>query len=413
VALVEALGLRGDKLAYLTRAARRGDVVRLRRARMRTYLLNEPADIRHVLVSTDPRLPKNPRLLAPAEPRLFGEGLVASSQAEHRSKRLSLQPAFDGRRLQALADRVAACADGWLDAWAAVGELDVAAATVDLAQRVRVRTLLGEVTDDVAGTLADLLSTRARYLEQAFASVLPASDRLPSPARRRYRQAQRELEAILLPLVRERRRDGARGDLLGHLLDAGLDDRRTFDEARGFLASYELSARGLAWTLALLAEHPEVQARLAQEPEDVLGYPQMVYSEALRIYPPSWLFVRMAPADIRLPSGHEVPARSRLFLCPWTSHRDARFFPDPERFDPERFRPGEASRRRPKSAYFPFGGGRHVCIGEGFVRQEAALVLIRLARRFELTRAGDERPVPVPSTTLEPRGGSRLRLGPR
>ena len=417
-----ALEFRSDKLGFLLRCAREGEVVELKLGGVRTYLLNDPADIRHVLVTEEPRFPKNPRLVAAADPALFGEGLVGSPEAGHRSKRLSLQPAFDQRKLQALADVVVDCADELLDDWASRDDFDVVGATTALAQRVRTRVLLGDGANEIADELAGALSTRQEYIEQVFVSPLPFSDRLPTRTRRRYRRAQNDLETLLFRLIR----DGKQGSrLLTHLLEmraedgAPVGDQRVFDEARGFLASYELSGRGLAWTFCLLADHPEVQAQLARELEaadegdaPLLGYPQMVYSEALRLYPPTWLFVRMTPADVELPSGRRLPAGSRLFLCPYTSHRDPRYFPDPERFDPERFRPGSAARARPRSAYFPFGGGRHVCIGEGFVRMEAALVLSRLVDRFELSGAGGEA-VPYPGVTLEPRGKRRLRVRKR
>jgi pentalenene oxygenase len=418
-----ALAFRADKLGFLLRCARQADVVELKLGRGRTYLLSDPIDIRHVLVTEEPRFPKNPRLVDAAEPALFGEGLVGSSEADHRSKRLSLQPVFDPRKLQAFADVVVACADELLDTWTSRRDVDVVSATVALAHRVRMRVLLGDRADDIAAELVDALTVRQRYIGQVFVSPVPYADRLPSRTRRDYRRGQRQLERLLLALIGERRREGTGGaDLLAHLLEMREDDgtpvgdQRVFDEARGFLASYELSGRGLAWTLCLLAEHRDVQTQLARELDatdssgtPLLGYAQMVYSEALRLYPPTWLFVRMTPDDVQLPSGRLIPAGSRLFLCPYTSQRDPRFFPDPERFDPERFRPGPATRARPRSSYFPFGGGRHVCIGEGFVRLEAALVLSRLARGFELT-SDERRPVPFPGVTLEPRGGVRLRL---
>jgi cytochrome P450 len=422
----DALAFRSDKLGFLLGRARRADVVELKLGRGRTYLLNDPADIRHVLLTEEPPFPKNPRLVDAADPALFGEGLAGSSEAHHRSRRLSLQPVFGQRRLQALADVVVGCIDELLDAGTSSGEFDVVDFTVELAHRVRLRVLLGQRADEFAADLVDAITARQRYIGQVFVSALPLSDRLPTRAKREFGRAQQILERILFGLIDERRREAtATADLLTHLLEmrtesgSPVGDQRVFDEARGFLASYELSGRGLAWTLCLLAEHRDVQSRLAQELDGVvesetplLGYAQSIYSEALRLYPPTWLFVRMAPEEVQLPSGRVIPAGSRLFLCPYTSHRDPRVFPDPERFDPERSRRGPARRARPGSAYFPFGGGRHICIGEGFVRLEAALVLSRLVRRFELESTG-RRPVPFPGVTLEPRGNVRMRLRAR
>jgi cytochrome P450 len=388
----DALAFRADKLGFMERAVQRGPVVELRLGRSPTFLLSDPADIRHVLVTEEPRFSKNPLLTDVAEPRLFGAGLVAAPEEEHRVARLSLQPAFNHRQLAGFADAIEECArDVFVD-----GELALPEAAYTLAQRVRRRVLLGH---DEAGERIDAaLRTRQRYINQAFVSPLPFADRLPSRARREYRRAQDELERVLLPFVRGGGQDGT---LLAALTRLELGGQRTFDEARGFLASYELSALGLAWTLVLLAQHREVQAGLRLD-GGPLGYPQLVYSEALRLYPPTWLFVRVTPEAVRLPSGAELPSGARLFLCPYATHRDRRHFPDPERFDPHR--------ERPRGAYFPFGGGRHVCIGEGFVRLEAAVILGRLASSFDLDWV-DGGPVrPVPGATLQLAGRGRIRL---
>ncbi|MEP7335719.1 MAG: cytochrome P450 [Actinomycetota bacterium] len=171
-----ALAFRSDKLGFLLRCARQAEVVELKLGRVRTYLLNDPTDIRHVLVTEEPRFPKNPRLVDAAEPALFGESLVGSSEADHRSKRLSLQPVFDQGLLQAFADVVVACADELLDTWASRDDFDVAGATAELAQRVRMRVVLGDRADDIAGELVDALTVRQRYLGQVFVSALPYSD---------------------------------------------------------------------------------------------------------------------------------------------------------------------------------------------------------------------------------------------
>jgi len=392
---VDAFAFRADKLGFMVRAARRGGVVELKLGGTPTYLLTEPADIRHVLVTEEPRFPKNPRLSNVAEPALFGEGLVAAAEADHRAMRRSLQPAFDQRRLAGFGEIIAATVD---DVFSTREVVELTPATFALAHQVRRRVLLGRQGDDVGEELDAALQARQRYINQAFVSPLPFPDRLPTRARRAYRRAQRDLERLLLPLVRSH----DRGDtLLGHLRRLQLGEQRVFDEARGFLASYELSARALAWALLLVSERPDVQERLRSD-GDAMGFPQLVYSEALRLYPPTWLFVRIAPETAALPSGATIRAGARLLLCPYATHRDPRHFPDPERFEP--------NRPRPRAAYFPFGGGRHVCVGEGFVRFEAALVLARLAAGFDLEPAGNGAIVPFPGATLELRGDARLRL---
>ena len=424
-----------DKLGFLLRCAGQADVVELRLGRRRTFLLSDPEDIRHVLVTEHHSFTKNERLLNPVDPELFGDALVGVSKERHMHKRRALQPVYQQHHLAGFGEVVERCVEELVERWTGQPDVDIVSESVKLAQRIRIRVLLGPGT--AAETeLPAALEARQRYIAQAFLSPLPHAGRRPSKARRDYRQARRLLEHILVTEIERRRRTETRGgDLLSLLVGtpsehgAAPTDRTAAAEATTFLASYEMSGQALAWTLHLLAEHPEVQARLlpdaersgdaracaATEPSAnvLLGYPQMVCSEALRLYPPSWLFVRIALDQVTLPSGPVIPRGARLMLSPYSSHRDAQRFPDPDRFDPERFRAGPALRARPRYAYFPFGGGPHVCIGEGFVRMEVALTITRLARAFELTSVPGRRVTPSPRVTLELRGAPRARLSPR
>jgi cytochrome P450 len=200
--------------------------------------------------------------------------------------------------------------------------------------------------------------------------------------------------------------------------------RRRYEEPQ--VDRHRNPAAALAWTLYLLAEHPKVQSQLAREAHEVLttdggpagdvsglAYAQLVFSESLRLYPATWLFVRIACEDVQLPSGTTIASGSKLYLSPFVSHRNPRYYPDPGRFDPERFRPGPELSARPKFAYFPFGGGPRVCMGEGFMRMEAALVLSRLLGRAELRLPPDQRVELLPRIALGPRNGVRVRLSAR
>ena len=180
---------------------------------------------------------------------------------------------------------------------------------------------------------------------------------------------------------------------------------------------YETIGDALTWTLYLLAQHPDVEANVLAElareiPSDEIGpdadsvprlrYLRQVIEESLRLYPPTWIFVRMAVADDRLPGGAAVAPGDKLYLCPWVLHRDPSYFPDPLRFRPER--------ARPRFAYFPFGAGQRVCIGEQFAIQEAVVVLALLLPRFR----GEVHPghslTLQPGITLRPLGGLPLRI---
>ena len=171
-------------------------------------------------------------------------------------------------------------------------------------------------------------------------------------------------------------------------------DEQVRDEALTlFLAGHETDANALAWTWYLLSQHPEVERRLHEEIDPVLAgrapeladvpqlrYAEMIFSEALRLYPPAWAIGRMAKAEFSL-GGVEVPAKSICILSPYLVQRDARWFPDPEKFDPERWTP-EAREARPKFAYFPFGGGARVCIGERFAWMEGVIIMAAIAQKM-------------------------------
>jgi cytochrome P450 len=173
-----------------------------------------------------------------------------------------------------------------------------------------------------------------------------------------------------------------------------MTDAQVRDEAMTlFLAGHETTANALNWTWYLLAQHPNVESRLHEEIDRVLGdrppalddlgtlvYTRMVIAESMRLYPPAYAIGRRALEPYPV-AGLTIPRGALVIVSPLVTHRDARWFPDPERFDPERWTP-EAVAKRPKFSYFPFGGGTRLCIGDQFAWTEAILVLATLARRW-------------------------------
>jgi len=193
-----------------------------------------------------------------------------------------------------------------------------------------------------------------------------------------------------------------------------------------FLAGHETTANALTWTCYLLAQNPEKEKALSAELSSVLGkraptaadlprlpYTEMVIKESMRLYPPAWGVGRRAIRDFEL-DGYCIPARTNFFLLQWITQRDARFFPDPERFDPERWRNDPIrSGKIPRFAYFPFGGGPRVCVGAGFAMMEATLLLATIAQRFRLTLAPNQSIEPLFSVTLRPKNTVRMQLHSR
>jgi cytochrome P450 len=190
------------------------------------------------------------------------------------------------------------------------------------------------------------------------------------------------------------------------------------------LAGHETTANALAWTLLLLAEHPETRERLEDEVDtqlsgriptaddaDKLTWTRAVIDEGMRLYPPAWMIERDAVGDDEV-GGFHIPAGTTVMTPPYLVHHDERWWPSPEAFDPRRFLPG-ADEGRHKFAYLPFGGGRRQCIGSGFATLEATIALAMLSQRFRLDTVAGARPVPEPTVTLRPRDGIRMRLSTR
>ncbi len=422
--------MRRDPLAFLTRVAREhGDVARFRMGPVELHLLNRPEWIRDVLVTRAASFHKG-RGLERAK-RLLGEGLLTSEDPVHLRQRRMMQPAFHAQRIAGYAGAMAALADRSTERWSAGQVRDVALEMTRLTLAIVGRTLFDADVESEADEIGAALTTALGLFGRTF--TLPyfeLLDRLPLPMNRRFDRAKARIDATIARLIAERRRAPGGADLLSLLVSAsdtegdggGMTDAQVRDEAITiFLAGHETTANALAWTWYLLARNPDAEARLHAEVDAVLGgrsptaadlprlpWTEMVLAESMRLFPPAWIIGRRAiePQEI---GGFDVPRGSIVVVSQWVTHRDPRWFPDPERFDPERFR-ASAKEARPRFAYFPFGGGPRVCIGEGFAWMEGVLVLAAIARRWRLGLAPDQDIVPAPSITLRPRDGIRMIL---
>jgi len=234
---------------------------------------------------------------------------------------------------------------------------------------------------------------------------------------------------VIYRLIDERRRDmGQKDDLLSMLLEArdeegdgrGMSDRQVRDEAITlFLAGQETMANSLTWAWYLLSQNPGAEKKLHEEIDTVLGgrlpsvddlgklpYTHLVFKEALRLYPAAWTLARRAIEDYRV-GGYTVPAGADIYMSQFVIHRDGRFYPDPLKYDPDRWGAEEDS-RLPKFAYFPFGGGPRRCIGEPFAWMEGVLLIAAIASRWKMSLAPGHRVVPDPLITIRPKYGMRM-----
>jgi len=423
-------GFLRDRLGFLSRcAADFGDVVKLKIGET-TFLLTNPEDIKHVLVTNSDNFDKGPRLTSPKGKRLSGEGLLTSLGSAHLRQRKIMQPVFYRTSIKAFAETITNGVEQRLAHWENGTELNIGQEMMELAQRNIIKTVFGRHFDDPSGELAGAITTRKKYVEHVQFSLLPFSEYLPPKLRREYQQARKRIdETITREIDKRRAAPEPSDDMLSLLMHAkyedgtGMTDKQIRDEFLTlFSAGYETIGEALTWTWYLLSQHPEVEARFLGELRDVLGgrvpgaddlsklrYTGMILAESMRLYPPTWIFIRMARQDAVLPSGFTIPAGSKLYLCQYVMHRNARYWPDPDLFDPERFTE-EATKARPKFAYFPFGGGIRVCIGEAFAKMECLLALASIAQRFTLTLVPGQTIVPKPHMTLRPKNEIMMRI---
>jgi cytochrome P450 len=412
-----AIDLVREPLGFLERISREhGDAVEFRLPGQRVYLFNHPDAIEQLLVTEREKLIKDK--LTRELSLMLGQGLLVSEGAFWRKQRRLAQPAFHRERIAAYADVMVSYAERTIAGWRAGETRDVHKDMMHLTLEIVAKTLFGV---DV-GEVARKIEWSLEVLMDRFAGagvMMPMF--LPTPANLRTKKAIEELDAIVYGIIRERRRSGGEGDLISMLLEAtndedgGMSDVQLRDEAMTLmLAGHETTALTLGYTFHLLGEHREIAAKLLAEIDAVLGdrpataadlpklrYADWVVRESMRLYPPAWAIGREAIAPCTI-GGYAIEPGTQMWAAQWVVHRDARWFPEPERFLPERWA-NDFAKTIPRHAYFPFGGGPRICIGNSFAMMEAVLILVTVARRFRLTST---RPVTLaPSVTLRPKGG--------
>ncbi len=430
-----AAALRRDLLGTLQDGfAQHGDVVAYRvgpargprRLRQLLVAVRHPDDVRRVMVETDVFVRRTPSHDVVRE--LFGETIVTLESERWRQRKRILQPLFTRRRVSQYTGLLKAEADRVTERWRDLGvhEVDVMPAMEQHALRVLGQTIFAQ-EDLVDGVTAAALERLVPRLGEQVAERVMQALRpplfVPTPRNRRFRALRAELHGTIeRVLARGERddRDGA-GDLLSRLRDArdphdgaALPGRGVRDEAfMLMLAGYTTTADVLISALHLLGRHPDVQERVAASARDSAGgdAEDLVHAtmrEAMRLHPPSYALGRRAAADTEL-GGHPVPAGALVVVVPWATHRDPRFWPDPERFDPFRF-VGEHD--RPRFAYMPFGGGPRACIGRHVAMLESTTMIRAVLRRYRIESLDATLPLSQ-LMSMRPLGPVRVRLIPR
>ncbi len=430
--LKHLMALQHDPIRWFTQLTQQhGDFVHLRLGPTDLFLINHPDLVEEVLV-------KKPRYFSKGRAmrkmmHVLGEGLLTSEGAVHRRQRRLSQPAFHRERVNSYAEMMIGCALKTRAQWEnqPLDELlDVNSSMKHLTMAVVGKTML---SIDMEGENADLGAVMTDLMDAFNWLVLPGFgllEQLPVPKMKRSRTARARLNSMIYRLIAERRKDTEdRGDLLSMLLltedeDGGMmSDLQVRDEAMTiFIAGHESQTNALNWVWFLLSQHPEVEAKVHEELDRVLEgraptsadyfnltYTKMVFQETLRMYAPVWTMGRRATSDVHI-GGYLVPKGSAVMMSPYVLGRDARFYNHPNIFDPERWR-GDAALSRPKYAYFPFGAGPRLCIGEAFAWMEGVLLVATLAQKFRLKLPKDHPPVePHPVVTVGPRHGLKMIL---
>ena len=423
-----------DPLGFLSKTARRcPDLAHFRIGLTDFYLVSDPELLKEVLITMAPVVHKGP-LLQRAR-RILGDGLLTSEGATHLRHRKLVAPAFHREHIPNYAGAMIEETDKHQRGWQPGQVVDIHAEMQQLTMVITGRLLFGSEVREEARAVSQALDVMVDF-DQTWFPWSPVIERLPVPAAWRVRKARERLDQTVQRMIAERRADpnaATRHDFLSMLLRAHdaedpaakLNDEELRDECMTFfLAGHETTGNGLTWTFYLLAQHPDIQQKVQAELAQVLDgrlpsiaelerlpYTDMVLRESWRMYPPVWTVARRPQQAVKL-KGYDVAKNSVIIMSQWVMQRDPRFFPEPERFDPQRWTP-EARAARPKNAAFPFGMGPRQCIGADMAWLESMLTLAIVLPRWSVALADTRRIPPLPSLTLRPKRPVQLRLTPR
>ena len=425
--------LKGDQLRYFVDLVGEfGDMIELPLGPRKVLMLNHPQAVEQVLQRNAKNYHKS-RYYGPLKP-ILGEGIFLAEDDRWLHQRRSAVPGFQGCQLKRMTEVMWQATEEMLDDWQALcaggQRLELVPAMMGVTLDIVLRTLLSYRIKSGSRDVMSALTVILREAERRVWALLPTPLGLPTPRNRALRRSLALLDDLVDSVVGARQASGERGeDLLQLLIDAqpemraaGMPESLLRDQVLStILAGHETTANALSWTFILLSKHPDVRRRVEAELADVLGgrqpcfedlhaltYTKQVFFEAMRLYPPVWTLSREAMADDEI-LGRPVPRGSTVMLCSYAVHRRPEYWPNPEGFDPGRFAP-EVMERRPRHAYFPFGGGPRKCLGERFATMEALIILAGVLQRFRLDLAPGQEVRPEPMITLRPSGAVGMTL---
>jgi cytochrome P450 len=417
-----------DILGFFTKCAREhGDIVKIRLVQHKALLISHPDLIEQVLVTNSRSFGKHQFFWKHVR-AIFGEGLLTSEGDFWLRQRRMAQPFFHKERIAGYGKVMVDFTERMLSEWKDGETRDIHKELMHVTSRIVTKALFQtDFTPDMHSIDA-AFNTVVEEVATRFRRAVRIPEFLPTPGNLRYKKSVKRLDDLIYRIIKERRSTENGTDLLSMMLRAQdedgsrMTDKQLRDEAVTlFLAGHETTAIALTWTFYLLSQNPEVQTKLLSELQTVLNgrspelmdlpnlrYTEMVISESMRLFPPAYAFGRQALQDSHI-NGCVVTKGTTVFMSQWVMHRDPRYFDAPLEFRPERWADGLV-KRLPRFAYFPFGGGPRVCIGNSFALMEAILLLATIAQEFRMELVPGHPVEPFPSITLRPRYGMKMIL---
>lgn len=411
-----------DPLGFFTAMRDRADIVRWSLGPSPSVFISNPADVEKMFLNVEKTFSLDTGDPQYAFKLFAGNGIITTHGEFWRRQRTMMQPGMHPKRIAGYADTMVELTAAMLEGWRAGEVRDIRVEMLRLTQQIAAKTLFGADVQGDAAAVGRALDVASREIGAEFRGLtMFVPPWVPTPGRTRLKSALADVERVLYRLIGERRSTAPAerpDDMLSMLLDARdedgrpMSDRQLRDETMTlYIAGHETTGNTLMWAYTALARHREAFDRLRDEVVRVVGerrptladyrnlpYTEAVVKETLRLYPPAWLFTTRAVQDVEL-AGHRVPAGQNVWTSQWAVHRDPRWFDAPAEFRPERFLGPPA---HPTYAWFPFGGGPHVCLGNRFALVEAVLVLAMVAQRYRLDIDPGLDIRPRPLLTLQP-----------
>jgi cytochrome P450 len=440
-----------DPINTLSNISRKyGDISYFKLGREHVYLINNPDYIEKVLIYDHRNFKKGKRLQTAKA--VLGEGLVTSEGDLHKRQRRLIQPIFHPKQIMSYSNTMINYATRTRDRWKDGDMVDVSEQMMQLTLGIICKAVLNYDIESEAQQVGKALTTVRKYSKRLQSPIGHVLDKIPVlPAVRGAREAKKELDLLVYELIADRRRREEQGsnngknydeDLLSRLMEAQdsdspnsnqekMSDKQVRDEVMTiFIAGHETTANALTWTFYLLSQNQDIETKLHDEINSVLGdgssrnnvgnriptaddipklqYTEKVLRESMRLYPPVWTIGRRVENDYSV-GEYTIPAGSSILMSQYVMHRNPKYYDQPEQFNPDRWTE-EFKTHLPRFSYFPFGGGIRGCIGEPFAWMEGVLIIATIAQKWTMRLLPSQRIKLDPAITLRPRYGMKMKL---